>query len=71
MRITGLLVVAVPSLLGACTLAPTPVSAPPSEDTRIAFTSDRDGNGEVYVMNADGSNQVRLTNNPGYDEHPT
>ena len=28
----------------------------------IAFYSNRDGNEEVYVMNADGSNQVRLTN---------
>ncbi|HUQ20690.1 MAG TPA: hypothetical protein VM099_13830 [Gemmatimonadaceae bacterium] len=38
---------------------------------RIAFTSDRDGNSEIYVMNADGSNQVRLTNNPSPDESPT
>ena len=25
---------------------------------KIAFTSDRDGNREIYVMNADGTNQV-------------
>ncbi|MCK4965245.1 MAG: PD40 domain-containing protein, partial [Dehalococcoidia bacterium] len=25
--------------------------------TKIAFESDRDGNYEIYVMNADGSNQ--------------
>ena len=30
---------------------------------RIAFVSTRDGNEEIYVMNADGSNQRRLTNN--------
>jgi hypothetical protein len=37
---------------------------------RIAFTSDRDGNAEVYVMNADGSGQVNLTNNPAGDAYP-
>ena len=26
--------------------------------------------GEIYIMNADGSNQVRLTNAPGYDGGP-
>src|SRR5215207_8242431 len=31
---------------------------------QIAFTSNRDGNGNIYVMNAgDGSNQTRLTYN--------
>ncbi len=34
---------------------------------RIAFFSLRDGNGEMYVMNADGSNQTNLTNNPADD----
>ena len=29
---------------------------------KIAFSSDRDGNVELYVMNQDGSNVVRLTN---------
>ena len=31
------------------------------DGTKIAFTSDRDASGEIYVMNADGSNQTRLT----------
>ena len=31
------------------------------DGTRIAFQSNRDGNDEIYVMNADGSNPVRLT----------
>ena len=37
----------------------------PGEDsTKIAFTSNRDCNWEIYVMNAqDGSNQTRLTDN--------
>ena len=34
---------------------------------KIAFTSDRDGNAEIYVMNADGSEQINLTNNPAND----
>ena len=31
---------------------------------KIAFTSKRDGDWEVYVMNADGSGQRSLTRNP-------
>ncbi|MGA9397833.1 MAG: SUMF1/EgtB/PvdO family nonheme iron enzyme [Anaerolineaceae bacterium] len=30
---------------------------------RIVFVSNRDGNTEIYVMDGDGSNQTRLTNN--------
>ncbi|MGH8497327.1 MAG: hypothetical protein ACRERV_00715 [Methylococcales bacterium] len=37
----------------------------------IAFMSFRDGNLELYVMNADGSAQTRLTNNPAYDGDPS
>jgi TolB protein len=37
---------------------------------RIAFSSNRDGNYEVYIMNADGSGQTNLTNNPGEDDWP-
>ena len=36
----------------------------------IAFGSDRDGNGEIYVMDADGKNQRRLTKNPLHDTDP-
>ena len=39
-------------------------------NTKIAFTSDRDGNLEIYVMNADGNEQTRLTMNLGFDEEP-
>jgi len=34
---------------------------------QIAFGSARDGNPEIYVMNANGSGQVNLTNNPADD----
>ena len=34
---------------------------------RIAFTSDRDGDDEVYVMNADGTAAVRLTTSAAPD----
>jgi len=36
----------------------------------VAFVSDREGNREIYVMDADGSNQTRLTNNESSDEWP-
>ena len=41
-----------------------------SDGTRIAFISNRDGNNEIYVMDADGSNQTNLTNNDVYDDFP-
>ena len=34
---------------------------------QLAFQSARDGNLEIYVMNADGTNQIRLTNDPADD----
>jgi Zn finger protein HypA/HybF involved in hydrogenase expression len=36
----------------------------------IAFVSDRDGNYEIYVMNADGSQPKNLTQNPADDFSP-
>ena len=41
-----------------------------SNTGRIVFTSVRDGNFEIYVMDADGGNQENLTNHPAYDYHP-
>ena len=38
---------------------------------KIAFTSERDGNTEIYIMNDDGSGQTRLTNNKFRDEYPS
>ena len=36
----------------------------------ITFVSDRDGNYEVYVMDAAGSRPIKLTNNPATDAEP-
>ena len=37
----------------------------PGDNGKIVFRSNRDGgNEEIYVMNADGSGQTRVTNNP-------
>ena len=52
-------------------------SAKTAGNGKIAFASDRDFDGavtkhreEIYVMDADGSNQTRLTNNRGRDLDP-
>ena len=37
---------------------------------KIVYTSTRDGNAEIYMMNTDGSQQVRLTNHRGDDFDP-
>ena len=39
----------------------TPVWSP--DGRKIAFSSDRDGDNEIYVMNADGTNPIQLTHN--------
>ena len=38
--------------------------------TKIAFTSNRDGNNEIYVMDGDGRNQRRITVNSARDGLP-
>ena len=40
------------------------------DGTRIAFSSVRDGNTEIYVMDADGGNPVNLTRDDAYDRGP-
>ena len=40
------------------------------DGTQIAFDSDRDGNDEIYVMAADGSQPTRLTRNSARDWRP-
>jgi Tol biopolymer transport system component len=48
-----------------------PTPSLPVDLRQMAFTSMRDGNEEIYLMNADSSNPVNLTNNPARDWMPT
>ena len=47
----------------------TPAWSP--DGRKLAFVSRRDGNSEIYVMNADGSGQENLTQHPASDSHPS
>jgi hypothetical protein len=60
----------------ATTSAPPPATATPAATgSSIAFVSMSDtspyGHDEIYVMDADGSNQIRLMDNPGDDRYPS
>lgn len=61
-------------VLGACgsdeTSSPGPTGVRPQESEELAFVSDRDGDFEVYVMNLDGSNLRKLTDNSAFDSEP-
>ncbi len=52
---------------------PTATATPPATGSRIAFVSGSlyASNDEIYVMDADGSNQTNLTNNPASDWNPS
>ena len=47
----------------------TPAWSP--DGRKLAFVSRRDGNSEIYVINADGSGQENLTQHPARDSHPS
>jgi Tol biopolymer transport system component len=49
-------------------LATDPAFSP--DGSRIAFASTKDGNFEIYVMDADGTNPVRVTTDPQADGRP-
>lgn len=82
---SGRLIVALATILACSVLVPafTSLRAPArvnhvnqglaaaSSMGRIAFASDRDGNFEIYVMDADGGGQIRLTESAGEDYGPT
>src|SRR5207245_2472388 len=46
-----------------------PVWSP--DGSMIAFASERAGAADIYTMNADGSNQARITNDPADDSYPS
>ena len=49
-------------------IGPVWAKAPTTE--KIAFTSDRDGNAEIYIMNPDGTGQTNLTRHEASDFQP-
>ncbi len=53
----------------ALSLTPLMVDAAPQ--AQIAFTSERDGNREIYVMDADGGKPRKLTDSPLVDWDPS
>jgi hypothetical protein len=60
----------IPTLIPTVTASSTPtavVTPAPTACERIIFVSDRDGNSEIYVMNADGTGQANLINEPTHD----
>lgn len=59
-------------LLALSIVAPMRVEGQPELEIsgQVVFTTDRDANYEIYVMNSDGSNPTNLTNDPGLDYNP-
>lgn len=57
-----ILLMSVVAVLGPIANQPAWAGTFPGVNGKIAFASDRDGNNEIYTMNADGSEQTRLTN---------
>lgn len=47
-----------------------PAVSPLSDNTIIAFASDRDGDSEIFVMNGDGTDERQLTLNQADDDKP-
>jgi len=62
----GLLLIAALSPVAASAQAPLPKA-----NGKLAFVSFRDGNPEIYTTNPDGTQQVRLTTNPGSSDLPS
>ena len=48
-----------------------PAQQPTLPTGDIVFTSNRDGNNEIYVMNTDGTEPVNVTSNGANDRHPS
>ena len=57
-------------LASVVVLGLTPLMIVVDAQAQIAFVSKRDGNPEIYVMDDDGKNQRRLTNNRHADVSP-
>jgi Tol biopolymer transport system component len=71
MKGTAGLRVGLATVLGVALTAAAPAQATfPGANGRIAFSSDRSGDFEIYTMNADGSDLERLTKEDGADAAP-
>ncbi len=58
-------------LAGVIALGLVPLVVCVDAQAQIAFSSNRDGNWEIYVMDNDGNNLQRLTNNLRHDRSPS
>ena len=58
-------------LASVIVLVLTPMMVVVGAQARIAFSSDRDRNYEIYLMDDDGKNQQNLTNHPDRDSVPS
>ena len=58
-------------LAGVVALVLTPLMVDAAPPAQIAFTSERDGHQQIYVMDADGKNQRRLSNDPFLNWDPS
>ena len=57
-------------IIGGIELVRFAMAKPASNEGKIIFQSNRDGNDDIYVMDADGSNVKRLTDHPSRDYEP-
>ena len=58
-------------LASVVVLGLTPLMVGADPQAQIAFTSERDGHRQIYVMDADGGNQRRLSNNLFHNWDPS
>ncbi len=58
------------SLPNAATFDLLVLPLPQAGSSKIAFTSNRDGSAQIYLMNTDGSGQTRLTYDSSNDDYP-
>ena len=56
--------------VASASLTPPATAAFPGANGKIVFQTNRDGNPEIYAMDADGSNRVNLTRHPSADTEP-
>src|SRR5947209_2559775 len=58
------------ALLGACAVAPVTAAPVPEVKFTLLFVSNRTGNPEIYLLNADGSSPVNLTRSSAFNSYP-